>query len=180
MNNAVAQRVKIACVLGFLILAMHANNAFKIMNEKVRAQDLVTESVYRWTESINALNASIERWKTTYTKEDSLQDLRGLLELVDFQGAGLKVKIDGIGVVGIHDVTHNSIGLGLSKICLATTGIGTGTAVEVEAGDYKTLFDGLQRLAARPDLQIDSIVIRGDKKVPTATLGGFCVLLSKD
>lgn len=180
MNNAVAQRVKIACVLAFLVLAMHANNAFKIMNEKVRAQENVTESVYRWTESINALNASIERWKTTFTKEDSLQDLRSLLELINFQAAGLKVKIDGIGVVGIEEVTHNGIGLGLSKICLATTGIGTGTAVEVEAADYRTLFEGVQRLSARPDLQIDSIVIRGDKNVPTATLGGFCVLLSKD
>lgn len=179
MSNEIAQRVKVGCIGVFLVAAFQANGAWSVMKDKVQAQQNVTESVYRWTESFTALNKSIEAWGKTYAKETSLQDLRGLLELANLEGAGLSIKTDDVGVQAVEPVKHNNLNIGLTSICLGSQGVGDGKSLEVSAPDYRSLFAGIKKLTDRPDISIKKIVVLGDKKVPTANLGDFCVLLSR-
>ena len=106
--------------------------------------------------------------------------MRGLIELANLQGAGLTTKTDGISVSAVEPVTHNNLNIGLTRMCLASQGVSDGKSLEVSAPDYKTLFAGIKQLTDRPDIHVKSIVVLGDKKVPTANLGEFCVLLSRN
>ncbi|WP_137922307.1 hypothetical protein [Hydrogenophaga sp. 2FB] len=179
MSNVIGQRVKAACIGVFVVLAFSAHGAWNVMQEKVRAQNNVTESVDRWTVSFAALNSSIEQWNKTFTKETSLQDLRGLLELANLEKSGLSIQADDIGVSAVEPVRHNNLNIGLTRMCLSSQGVADGKSLEVSAADYRTLFAGVKHLTDRADISIKNIVIRGDKKLPTATLGDFCVLLSR-
>ncbi len=179
MNNVIQQRIKLAGIAVFLVLAHQANGAWAIFKEKVQAQHNVTEGVYRWTDSYNALQKSIEQWGVSYTKESTLQDLRGLLEMADFESARLNIKTDDVAVVSVDGVRHNEMPIGLTKVCLATMVGGDGKSIKVSAPDYRTLFTGIKTMTDRADIDISSIVIQGDKGTPTASLGNFCILLSR-
>lgn len=179
MNNAILPRLKLAGLGVFLVLAHQANGAWAIFKDKVQAQQNVTEGVYRWTDSYNALQKSIEQWGKTYTKEGTLQDLRGLLEMANFEGSRLSVKTDDVTVVAVDGVRHNEVPIGLTRVCLATMVGGDGKSLKVSAPDYRTLFSGIKSMTDRADIDIGSIVIQGDKGMPSASLGNFCILLSR-
>lgn len=179
MNNAILSRLKLAGLGVFIVLAHHANGAWAIFKDKVQAQQIITEGVYRWTDSFNALHKSMEQWGQIYTKEGTLQDLRGLLEMANFEGVGLSVRTDDVAVVSVDGVRHNDVPIGLTKVCLATMVGGDGKAIKVSAQDYRTLFSGIKSMTDRGDIDVGSIVIQGDKGRPTAALGNFCILLSR-
>lgn len=160
------------------ICAFNGQQLNKIFREKISAQNQVTESVHRWTDSFNALNASIKRWDATFKKESSIQDLRGLIALANFDAAGLGVSVDGLSIASVEPVLRNGAPIGLTMMCLASQGAGDVRSVEVNAKDYKSLFEGIRSITGRSDISVSSINIRGDRKAPTAILGNFCVLLA--
>lgn len=158
------------------LCGMQGFKAFKVLSEKARLQADVTESVDRWKQNYKALGDTVKRWNSDYRRQESVDDLMTLVGLVRFGEYGLTFNADNLILNKILPVTQSDAQIGLTKVCLATNGTGT---MEVQASSYQALFNGLNKLALRPDIYIERISVRGDMAVPVASLGEFCVLLSK-
>ncbi len=161
-----------------VLLTMHGVKGYKTLQEKAVAQEGVTEAVQRWKQSYMALSGSVTQWETNYRREDSVQDLISLFALIGLNNYGLRADADNLVLTKVEPVAHNGTPLGLTKICLAS-GAGDGASLAVQAADYQTLFSGIDKLAKRPDIYIGNISVQGDKPVPMARLGEFCVMLRK-
>lgn len=172
-------RALVVAALAFVALsATQGLKAHRTLTEKALSQAEVTESVHRWKQNYLALGESVKRWEQDYRRQDSVGDLMSLYSLMNLGGYGLAINTDSMIVNKIVPELQNSMPIGLTRICLASGGSGDGS-VEVQAQSYQDLFSGIQRLAARPDIFIGNISIKGDKSVASANLGEFCVLLSK-
>lgn len=179
MINA-STKVLIAMALGFTaISATQGIKAYKILVAKAMAQEDVTESVHRWKQNYMALGESVRRWERDYRRQDTVQDLMSLYAAVSLGGYGLSSDTDAMILYKVAPVAQNGMPIGLTRVCLASNGSGDASALEVQAPNYQELFGGIKRLAQRPDISIGTITIKGDKKVPAANLGDFCVLLRK-
>ncbi|MCX7173833.1 MAG: hypothetical protein D4S02_05995 [Rhodocyclaceae bacterium] len=167
-----------ACTF-FMVFAVQGIKAYNILKEKAAAQAAVTESVERWKQSYMALSDTVKKWDSNYRKDSTIQDLLSLYTLVGLADYGLIADTDGVVVHRIEQVTVNGVALGLTRICLASSSGSEMGALQVQGGNYQTLFAGLKRLAARPDIHIGTINIKGDRSFPVASLGDFCVLLRR-
>jgi len=169
-----------ALALGFTVVsATQGLKAHRILTAKATAQDEVTESVHRWKQNYMALGESVKRWDRDYRQQDSVQDLMSLFAVINLNEYGISANTDAMILNKIDQVTQNGMQIGLTRICLSSTGSGDSSALEVRAPTYQALFDGLKRLSKRPDIYIGTISIKGDKAFAIANLGDFCVLLSK-
>lgn len=161
-----------------VVMSMQGMKAYRTLSEKAAAQDAVTESVHRWQQSFQALSSTVQRWETQYRREDTVQDLVSLQSIVDLGSVGLRSDTDKVFLSKVEPVIENGIHLGLTRICLASSGSGGG-GLEVRTDNYSALFDGINRLAARPDIYIGTITVVGEKATPAARLGDFCIMLRK-
>lgn len=179
MINA-STKTLIAMALGLVVIAATQGlKARSTMTAKAQAQADVTEGVHRWKQNYMALGESVKRWERDYRRQDSVPDLMSLFGIINLGAYGLVANTDAMILNKIEPVTQNGMPIGLTKICLASTGSGDASALEVQASTYQDLFSGIKRLAQRPDIFIGTISIKGDKPRATATLGNFCVLISK-
>ena len=149
--------------------------ATKILEEKASLQTTVTEGIYQWKKSYAALGASAKKWDATYTSQTLVPDMLALIERLRLNEYNLNVNTNKIFVSKIESIAQTGVQIGLVKVCLASSN--RGDALEVEAANYQTLFSGVEKVAKRLDISIESIEIQGDKKIPIASLNDFCVLL---
>lgn len=175
INKSTKWMYLMVCGLAALC-AIQGMKAHNVMTEKARLQADVTESVDRWKQNYKALGDSVIRWGKDYTRQAEVDDLMTLVGLVRFGEYGLNINADNLSIFKIVPVTQADAQIGLTKVCLATNGEGT---MNVTASSYQSLFKGVNQLAQRPDIHIEKISVRGDMAVPMASLGEFCVLLSK-
>lgn len=178
MNSVLASggRGPFLLSMSLLVLAMMQGiKGYRALEEVAVAQIAVTESVERWKQDYMALAESVTRWERSYRRDDSLQDLASLYASIGIAKYGLEVEADNLSTQKIEPVAYNGMQIGLTKVCLATAGAGEG--LEVRAGSYQALLDGVKVLAARPDVHVGTIAVRGDKVGPAAMLGEFCMLL---
>lgn len=178
MINTTKTPFVVAAACAFL-LATQGIKANRILADKAQRQAAVTEAVERWSQNYLALSDSADRWKAAYRSESEVGDLLALLTVLNLTDYHLSASADGLMLNKIEPVAEGGMSIGLTRACLASTGV-SGAAVEVSATDYHILFLGIRRLAERPDIQIGTISVRGDKPFPVAALGDLCVLLSKD
>lgn len=179
MINA-STKVLVAMALGFVVLSTTQGfKAYRVLVDKAQAQTEVTESVHRWRQNYMALGESVKRWEHDYRRQDSVPDLMSLFAVINMGDFGLIVNTDSMILNKIEPATQNGMPIGLTKVCLASSGSGDASALEVQAPNYQALFSGIKRLSQRDDIFIGTISIKGDKPVPVAELGEFCVLLSK-
>lgn len=179
MNNA-STKVIIAMALGFTVIsATQGLKSHRILAAKTQAQADVTESVNRWKLNYEALGESVKRWERNYLRQENVQDMMSLFAVVNLGEYGVAANTDAIILNKIEPVVQNGMPIGLTRICLSSNGSGDASALEIQAPNYQALFAGIKRLAQRPDISIGTISIKGDKALPVANLGDFCVLLSK-
>lgn len=157
------------------ISAIQGTKAHRVMTDKAIAQDNVTESIHRWKQNYMALGESVKRWGRDYHNQDSVPDLMTLIALLRLDEYGLIANTDNVIINKIEPLIQNGVQIGLTKVCLTSSN----NAFEIQASSYQNLFNGVKQLAQRPDIYIDSISVKGDKFIPVAQLGDFCVLLSK-
>jgi len=175
-----APKFPLLVALGVVVaMGLQGVNAYRTLTEKAAAQDAVTESVQRWKQSYMAVADSVQRWEADYPRDDAVQDLVSLFSIIDLGAYGLRSNTDKIILNKVDPVIENGMHIGLTKVCLATAGGVESAGLDVESDNYKTLFAGLKRLAQRPDIYIGTITVKGDKAVPLASLGEFCVLLRR-
>lgn len=171
-------RLLAVMALGLILISVvQGRKAHQVVTDKAQAQANVTESVNRWKQDYLALGDSVRRWGQDYRNQESVPDLMTLIALVRLGEYGLTVNTDAVTINKIEPVTQGSMQIGLTKVCLASSSMGA--ALEVQAPSYQALFKGFKQLAKRPDISIDTISIKGDRPVPVASFGDFCVLLSK-
>lgn len=103
--------------------------------------------------------------------------LVSLYAMIGISGYGLQVNTDNVIVSKVDPVIENGLHIGLTKICLVSVKGGDRGALSVSARNYETLFDGINKLADRPDVYIGNISIKGGGATAEASLGEFCVLL---
>jgi len=151
----------------------------RMLQEKALAQTDVTDSVRRWKQSYQSLGESVKKWERDYRDQDTVDDLMSMFSAMNLAEAGLSANIDSLSLSKIEPVTPGDISIGLTKYCVSSGSGVDASTIEVKAADYQTLFTGIKRLANRPDIYIGTISVKGDKPEPVATLGEFCVLLSK-
>lgn len=161
------------------VLMVQGIKAHRTLVAKAEAQGAVTESVERWKQSYMALADTVRKWESSYRREDSIQDLVSLYSVVGLADYGLIADTDAVIVHKIEPVTQNGMALGITRICLASATAGDNGGLQVQGANYQALFAGIKRLANRPDIYIGTINIKGDRAVPIASLGDFCVLLRK-
>lgn len=178
-GGSAAKLPMVAAMALSAILVVQGTKGYRVLAEKASAQEAVTESVQRWRQSYLALAEAVKRWGVLYAREDSVQDLVSLYGLVNVEKYGLQVDKDSLVLSNVDQESRSGMSIGLSRICLATGGAGEGAALEVRANTYQALFAGVKALAARRDIYISTISIKGAKALPTAYLGDFCVLMRK-
>ena len=177
MTNKSTKILSVMAIGLVLLSAVQGMRAHRVMADKALAQANITESVHRWKQNYLALGDAVKRWGSDYRNQESVPDLMTLIAHIRLSDYGLTVKTDAVILNKIIPVTHGEMQIGLTKVCLATNS--HGAALEVQAPTYQALFAGIKQLAKRPDISIEILSIKGDKTVPVASLGDFCVLLSK-
>lgn len=149
-----------------------------ILAGKATAQRVITEGVYQWQQSFRALREVAIKWDQTFNNTEAVQDLVSLYAMIGLQRYGLQTDADTVILSRVELVNQGTVPIGLTKICLISTKGADQDSLLVWAADYETLFRGLTQLASQPDIDINSISIRGEKNThASASLGQFCVLL---
>lgn len=147
---------------------------YRTLGAKASAQAVITDKLHRWQQSYRALTKATAAWDSSYMPESSVRDLLTLVGLVHIGSYGLSINPDKLTLSRVEAVKHGGVALGLTRVCLATGG---GKTLAVSADHYRDLINGVARLAVRPDIEIGSFTIEGDKPAPVAALGDFCILL---
>lgn len=182
MINAIGKTGKfqlIFMVAFAAILVKQGLNSYQVLAEKALAQEAVTQSVQLWKQSYLALTGAVKQWSNDYHREDSVQDLISLYQVVDFAQYGLQVETDSLALNKVEPVLKEGMEIGLTKICLTSSVSGGSPSLEVKAPNYQALFSGLNALANRKDIFIATIEVEGAKPTPVARLGEFCVLMRR-
>lgn len=161
------------------LFAMGGVRGYQVLAAKTGEQDLSTESLERWSKSYLALGESRARWVRSYRREDNAQDVLSLIGLAGLEAYGLIADADSVVLTSLEQVNANGAPIGLTRICMGT-GSADGGGLVVHAASYDALLHGVERLAKRKDVSLGNITVQGDKVVPLANLGDFCLLLRND
>lgn len=168
-------RLIVALLFGSILL-VGGIAAYKALNKRTSEQLSINDSINRWKQSYKALQVVVREWNATFHSSANRLDDRGIISLINLSGAGLTAETDYLVLVSNTQVTSHNQDLGLSKICLGTKG----ENFMISAPTYGELLSGLDRLAARTDLTINTVTIVGEAAFPQASLGGFCVLIRNE
>lgn len=168
-------RLIIALMFGSILL-VGGIASYKALIKRTTEQVAINDSINRWKQSYKALQVVVKEWNSTFHTSSNKLDDRGIIQLINLGGVGLTAETDYLVLLSNTPVTSRGLDLGLSKICLGTKG----DTFSVSAPSYSELLAGLERLAARSDLTINTITIVGDATFPQANLGGFCVLIRNE
>lgn len=177
-----AQSRKVAFLFSFVIFGLFAVESvrvFRALSSQTSAQEKVTESLQRWKSSYLALADSRTKWDKNYRREASVQDIASLFSYVGLGSYGLTSDSDNLVLTKVEQVVANGSPIGITKICMAT-GTGDGGYLLVQSANYQSLMLGIEKLASRSDIYLGNITVQGDKQVPIAKLGDFCILLRND
>lgn len=177
MNALLQPRWLIAAALSSA-LAYQSFHVASLLAKKTQAQTAVVDAVSLWKRDLAAVGDVERQWQARYPAEGAIQDVLGLLEQVrSSAGQALSIDFDRAFVQRVEPVKHAGVELGLTKVCLGSAE--GGEAFVVKAPSYDELMGGLRQLAAKPQINIGSVLIHGDKQMASATLGDLCVLVRK-
>ena len=177
-----AQTKKIAyflAIFGALIFGYEGVRGYQVMSAKASQQEEVTETMQRFKSSFMALADSRSKWDKSYHRESSVQDIVSLFALVELEKYGLTTDADSLVLSKVEQVTGSNAPIGLTKICISSGSMDS-FALVVQAPNYQNLMTGIGQLAKRPDIYLGNIDVKGDKQIPIAKLGDFCLLLRND
>jgi hypothetical protein len=158
-------------VLVALFLGMSGWNTFNAMLAKAGEQKKALEDFRQWRSTYEALIPIQKQWGDTFKPAAQARDLLSLHALM---GTELKTNMDLLVVEKLDRMKVNELDLGLSRICLTTSGE-NGVAFEGES--FSTLLMEVRKLAARSDIEMGQIKVLEHKGKPTALVNGFCLLL---
>jgi hypothetical protein len=157
--------------LVLLFLGMSSWSTFNAMQAKAAEQKKSLEDFRQWRSTYEALIPVQKQWDAAFRPAAEARDL---LSLHNLMGNGLKTNLDLLVVEKLDRTKVNDLELGLSRICLTTSGE-SGVAFEGES--FSTLLTEVRKMAARSDIEMGQIKLLDHKAKPTALVQGFCLLL---
>jgi hypothetical protein len=158
-------------VLVALFFGMSGWSTFSAMQAKAGEQKKALEDFRKWRSTYEALVPVQKQWSDTFKPAAQARDLFSLHSLM---GSGLKTNMDLLVVEKLDRLKVNDLELGLSRICLTTSGE-NGVAFEGES--FSTLLAEVRKMAARSDIEMGQVKVFEHKGNPTALVTGFCLLL---
>jgi len=167
-------------LIGVAIAAVLVTMGYKgtrVLDEKAKQQQAASDSVKRWKQSYKALLNSTREYNQRYPDLAKFDDILGLYQSIHLGNYKLHANPDILAITRAEPVMSGGVPVGLARICLASNATNAEAALEVGADSYLELLDGISALAARPDIEIGGVSIKGKDKTPTASLGNFCLLL---
>lgn len=150
--------------------------AYQNLQARTAMQITVNNSIERWKQSYLALQSVAKDWKTKYRAATSVRDIRSVIGLINLPAYGLEADTDHLYLMSAPEVKQNNMQIGLTKICLGTTGDG----FIVKAPSYVALLEGIHQLARRDDIYIGSVGVEGNLPKPQAKIGDFCLYLRSE
>lgn len=173
MNKMLVLGIAAAGLLGYM-----GYEGLTVLREKAQQQQAATEVVQRWKQTYQALAKSTAAWSTRYPDMAKFNDLIGLFRSVGLERYGLTANPDDLSVLRLEPVSNNDVSIGLARVCLGSSSATVNAGLQVTAPSYSALLAGVRGLSARKDIEISSLTVQGGEGgAPTATLGGFCLLL---
>jgi hypothetical protein len=171
---------KIMLLLALVLAALLGNGAYhnwKILSEKIKAQQASTDALMRWKAAYEALLPVKKQWAEMYRDTSSVKDVYAIYKIIDFEAMGLSSDADKLFVEKVEKLPDASSNIGMNALCLGNS---SAPGVQVFANDHDALVHGLQKLAQHKDLRFSSIIIDGkDEKAKQAkaVVTGMCLLV---
>lgn len=167
-----------AAILAAGILSYSGYMGMTLLMEKAAQQQAETEVVQRWKNSYQALGKSRTAWERRYPSLSKYNDLLALFRSLSLARYGLSADPDQLSVLKVENVQHNGMSVGLTRVCVGSSGAASNAGLLVNASGYSALLDGVSKLAARKDIEMSAITVSSDAAgAPQATIGDFCMLL---
>lgn len=177
MVNARMKNVFVVTAVAIAAVFMHSGLAgHNILKKKIDTQIENVEGLRRYSATYKAAEDGRKKFERIYKKLPALRHNLALLEIADFNAYGVETDTDNLVVKVAEGVVAGDVYIGLVRACL-TTGVGGGDTLYLRAPNYVSLQSGIERLAARPDVELGSITLIGKGPFPIAKLKNFCILM---
>jgi hypothetical protein len=171
---AFAALISSAAISGLLM--WFGYGAFVQLSNKAQAQGREIETVQRFIRERGAVEHVQKRFNEAYRSADQLVDWRGVIAAVNFPETGLDVDPDALTVSLSPLPGADSAELGLYRACVSNQGGG----MLVKAKSYQELFEGIKKVLARIDFEVDTIALTGDRFPAQASISPLCMLFRTD
>lgn len=161
-------------IMVVLLLAFSGYNGFKVANERKIQQEQALEAFRQWKTEYLALKPIQDKWDATYPNAKDIRDVNSLYKLI--QGH-IQTNPDKLLVEKIERVTSNGIEVGLSRVCLVTSGE-MGFAIEAESPSK--LFLAARSLLELSFVSAKSFTVKEDTAKAgnlKGTFGSFCIMV---
>ena len=152
--------------------AAQTMKAHEAMQSKAQAQQEAVEDFQRWKRQYTELLPIDERWRASFK---TLAEARDLYSIHRMLGDRPVSNPDTFIVERIEPLTFESTPMRAWRVCVSSTD-GQGGLRFVEPG-FALLFQGLDQLAERPDIQMNGLAVSYDKGQATAVVQGLCLIL---
>lgn len=154
-----------------LFFGMSGWNAFNAMRAKAGEQNKALADFRQWRSTYEALIPVQKQWSNTFKPAAPARDLLSLHSLI---GTELKTGVDLLVVEKLDRLKVNGVEMGLSRICLTTSGE-NGLAFQGES--FSAVLTEVRKMAARSDIEMGQVKVLEHKGKPSALVNGFCLLL---
>lgn len=158
-------------VVVILFLGLSGWKTSSAMLAKATEQKKTLEDFRQWRSTYEALIPVQKQWSQSFK---AAADARDLLSLHSLIGSSLRTDMDRLVVEKIDRVKAEELELGLSRVCLASSGE---SGMSFQSDSFSTLVAGLKVLAARNDIEMGTVKVLEQRAKPTALVQGFCLLL---
>ena len=156
-----------------LVLYSGGSTTYNVISARAQAQSQYAETLHNQHTRYTSLASVQQRWKRTFPAADGVQDLYGVIQLLNMREYHVTTATQNIQITRIEPVVYHGVRLGVSRVCLQATG---SKGLPIHADDYPTLIATAAALAQRPDLTYDGIEVE-NADVPTMTIKQPCLLL---
>ncbi len=172
------QKTSVVIVLGVLALAVlagyYAKQNMSTLDAKEKAQQEKIESLKRWKSAYKALIPYQKKWSSIYEEAGKVDDILSLYRMMRLETAGVFVDPEKLVVESVDRVRFNGSDIGLNRICVSSSGF---SGLSVTSSSFANLVRGVENIASRKDIKMESVVLTLQRNRPTAILENFCIYL---
>lgn len=156
------------------LTGFYAKQNMSILKKKKEAQEKNIESFKRWKSAYKALVPYQKKWDSIYKDVSKVNDILSLYRMMHLETSGIFVDPERLVVESVNRVTFNESDVGLNQICVSSAG---SAGLRVTSNNFANLIRGVEKIASRKDVRMESMTLSKKHKRPIAILEDFCVYL---
>jgi hypothetical protein len=154
---------------GWALASVRASHA--ALSLKAQEQEQALAAFVQWRADYDQLLPVARQWTE---KLPSIVQARDLYSLYRLLGAQLSTNADTLVVERAERLQFGGQDLGAHRVCFASLGQG---GLLFEGSDFDQLYEGLEALARRPDVQMRAAVFTLHEQTPRVAVQDFCLIL---